>query len=130
METEKTMLIYFVLFHSSFNAVSLFLTDFSQIWISFHVKIAEEYVCPISYVDCECLSSGLFFIGRILFVFYLQLFWRFFMQIGHVQHILRLQFLYPLKLQQSSTVKNCRENFPKVFWILYQSLDAKQSSKI
>ena len=73
METEKTMLIYFVLFHSSFNAVSLFLTDFSQIWISFHVKIAEEYVCPISYVDCECLSSGLFFIGRILFVFYLQL---------------------------------------------------------
>ena len=36
MEAEKTMLICFVLFHSSFNAVSLFLTDFSQIWISFH----------------------------------------------------------------------------------------------
>ena len=50
------------------------------------------------------------------------------MQMGHVQDILLLAAaLCRLKLQQSSTVKNCKEKLLKVLLVLYQFQDAKQS---
>ena len=53
------------------------------------------------------------------------------MQMGHVQDILLLAAaLCRLKLQQSSTVKNCKEKLLKVPLVLYQFQDAKQSSEM